>query len=463
MRPSAAHARPAVPFRDGWAALCLGAVAAGYLLLVLALTAVALVPLALGWQGSVVQSGSMRPHIEAGDVVLSTALPDDRPVPLGGVVEFRSPAAAEPSGEDRLRLHRIVAEGENPGEWVTAGDANAEPDSTPVTREDITGQARLLVPWIGLPSLWIGEGRLVPLALWLGGTAVALGLALWWWSGVVRSRADAGTGENGPPEVTENGAADGPRDVSRRSALLAVAVLTLGGAAATLTGERAYAGFSARTVNARSTFRVATWPTTSLGRAASYAVIAGTAVVNESFLGIGSSVRGSIAVTPGTVVRGFWPWDITGDTDRNTPVARNAAADATALLDALLARPTGTTLPATVTGVLSPGTYRRTGALQVRDTLTLDAHGDPSAVFVITATSLSFAQRATVVLRGGASPDRIFFVSTSSLTAAADVQARGVLIARDDITLDRAALTGRAFALRGTVTLSRATVTAPGQ
>jgi signal peptidase I len=451
-RVRGAGAAPAVPSRDGWAALCLGTLAQGYLVLVLALTAIAVVPLLLGWNGSVVQTGSMRPLISPGDVVLSTPLSTDRAVPIGAVVEIRSPAANEPSGEDRLRLHRVVGNGESPGEWITAGDANAEVDSTPVTRDQISGWARLLVPWVGLPSVWLTKGNAGPFAAWLLATAGAVALLVWSW----------------PPAAPRPGRGSGPRHavpaasagLDRRATLVLLVGLAAGGA---VIGTRwpAYAGFSARTATTGNVFRVARWPTLTLGRAASYVIMASTRIANEAFLGIGSSVTGSIAIAPGTTVTGFWPWDVSGSTDRNNTVARNARTDLLALLETIRARPATGTLPATTRGVLRPGTYRG-DVVQVRDELVLDAGGDPSAEFVLAARSLTVAAAARVVLRGGASPNRVFLVSSTTITVGEGAALQGVLLAEGSITLaQHTTLTGRALSTSGGVTLVRATVTSP--
>ncbi len=107
-----------------------GIIAQVYLGLLLTLVAIAIVPAARGWHATVIQTGSMQPHIDPGDVVVSSALSDDAPVPVGGVVQYRSPATAEPDHVARLRMHRIVTANDD-GTYVTAGDANAEVDSTP--------------------------------------------------------------------------------------------------------------------------------------------------------------------------------------------------------------------------------------------------------------------------------------------------------------------------------------------
>ncbi|GEK22594.1 ice-binding family protein [Cellulomonas xylanilytica] len=440
--------RPAVLAQDGWAAWALGTVAQSYLALLAALTAIAVVPLGFGWGGSVVQTGSMRPVISPGDVVLTTALPETSPVPLGAVVQFRSTA---PDGQERLVVHRIVEPGQSKGEWVTQGDANADPDSAALTRDDITGQGRLLVRWVGLPSTWLRTGQLAPLAGWLALTVAAVWVAAWSWPR--RQRPDD------RPTGSLHGGAGGP--ALTRGAALVTAVALVGGGML-LPAERASAAFSARTAMSGNSFTVGTWPTLALGRVSSYAVLASTRIANVALLGIGSSVGGSVAVSPGTSVTGFWPWDVTGSTDRDTAAARNARVDALALYEGARTRTATATAPATVTGALTPGVYRRTGPVAVSGTLTLDARGDSSALFVVQGSSLTFGQNARVVLANGASPDRVFFVSTSTTSVGDGAAVRGVLLSSGDIVLGRSStLAGRAVSVNGAVTLTAASVTQP--
>ncbi|HWH27292.1 MAG TPA: signal peptidase I [Pseudolysinimonas sp.] len=153
-----------------WGWLIVAAIARGYLVFILALVACALSPLVGGLSGSVVQSGSMRPHIDPGDVVLTAPLAKDAEVPLGRVVTFEAPAG---SAHEGLVLHRIVAVN-NDGTLVTQGDANPQADSAPLDRENILARAVILVPYIGLPSLWLSTGNTLPLAAWVALTIVAL-------------------------------------------------------------------------------------------------------------------------------------------------------------------------------------------------------------------------------------------------------------------------------------------------
>jgi signal peptidase I len=163
----------AAPARTGWFSTAAYVASRAYLAFVLSLLAVATIPLLLGWQATVVQSGSMMPHIHAGDVVVTMPLPTDAPVPLGRVVSFRVPAAANVDGKPSTRLHRIVSVNVD-GTFVTQGDANRNADSDPLVRSQIVGQARLLVPAVGLPALWLARGDLFSFSLWLLGSMAAI-------------------------------------------------------------------------------------------------------------------------------------------------------------------------------------------------------------------------------------------------------------------------------------------------
>ncbi len=156
--------------RAGWGWLLLTAASRSYLALLGTLAACALLPLLLGLSGAVVQSGSMGPLIDPGDVVLSQALPAGAPAPMGRVIIFRAPVGSARPGTE---LHRLVAVNAD-GSLVTAGDANADPDSSSLSRSDILGQGRLLVPWVGLPSLWAQTGAYPQLGAWAVLTMVAL-------------------------------------------------------------------------------------------------------------------------------------------------------------------------------------------------------------------------------------------------------------------------------------------------
>jgi len=121
----------------------------------------------LGWSPTLVTSGSMSPHISPGDVVLVRSV-SARTLGPDTVVLYDRPDTG------RI-LHRIV-ERLPDGSFRTRGDANTSPDSEPVRVDDIRGAAVLAVPWIGHPSLWLREGRPVPLVA--GAVLLVLALTL---------------------------------------------------------------------------------------------------------------------------------------------------------------------------------------------------------------------------------------------------------------------------------------------
>lgn len=122
---------------------------------VLGLLVWSVAPALLGWRTDVVMSGSMRPNLRTGDIVLSQ--PGGTAVRPGQVILF-----ADPGRPGRTLVHRVV-ERHPDGSLTTRGDANAVPDRLPVPPANVYGIARLRVPWIGLPAYWWGQRQYVPL------------------------------------------------------------------------------------------------------------------------------------------------------------------------------------------------------------------------------------------------------------------------------------------------------------
>lgn len=88
------------------------------------------------YRAYIVQSGSMAPALQAGSIVITRSAPAYSP---GEIITFTS-------GNSQI-THRIVAiEGEN---FITKGDANEEPDSTPVKKSQIIGKSILSLPYLG--------------------------------------------------------------------------------------------------------------------------------------------------------------------------------------------------------------------------------------------------------------------------------------------------------------------------
>jgi signal peptidase I len=122
----------------------------------------------LDWSPTLVTSGSMEPLVTPGDVVMIRPVPVEELVPNTVVLFERA--------DDERVLHRIVEQLPD-GTFRTQGDANAVPDIEFLSAENIKGAAVLAVPWVGRPSLWFFQGRVLPLALTGISMLVVLALA----------------------------------------------------------------------------------------------------------------------------------------------------------------------------------------------------------------------------------------------------------------------------------------------
>ena len=143
---------------EDWSRIVVATVARGVLAALLGLAFWAAAPAVVGWQPTTVVTGSMEPRIRVGDVVVSRPMPMDR-VETGHVL-----LADDPDQPGHLRLHRY-AEALPDGLMMTKGDANPDPDSTPIGADAVHGVGFLRVPSVGLPVVWAREGAWGPVAL----------------------------------------------------------------------------------------------------------------------------------------------------------------------------------------------------------------------------------------------------------------------------------------------------------
>jgi signal peptidase len=106
--------------------------------------AVALLPLALGWDLAVVRTGSMSPAIPVGSVV---AVDDVNPggIAAGDVIMFRR------DGKRLPVTHRVVEvlETAHGPAFRTKGDANEDGDAAPVMSRNVVGKVVVFVPHLG--------------------------------------------------------------------------------------------------------------------------------------------------------------------------------------------------------------------------------------------------------------------------------------------------------------------------
>ncbi len=97
---------------------------------------------------TLVGSGSMRPAIDVGDIVIIAEASADV-VKEGDVIEFRR--------ESATIIHRIIEIQEVEGAkfFVTKGDANNAPDLEPVMPAQVVGKVVFTVPKIGWVAIWV--------------------------------------------------------------------------------------------------------------------------------------------------------------------------------------------------------------------------------------------------------------------------------------------------------------------
>jgi len=193
----------------------------------------------------------------------------------------------------------------------------------------------------------------------------------------------------------------------------------------------------------------------SLGTADEFAVLAGTTVTNEG----PTVISGSLGLSPGTAITGFPPGSVIGGTIHAADaVALQTQADTTIAFDALAAEGCDVTfgVPTDLGGMtLSPGAFCFASSANITGVLTLDAGGDPEAVFVFkVASTLITASDASVLVTDGGNPCNVFFQVGSSATLGTGTRFAGSILALTSIALQtNASVVGRTLARNGAVTL----------
>lgn len=202
----------------------------------------------------------------------------------------------------------------------------------------------------------------------------------------------------------------------------------------------------------------ATAPT--LGTARTFAVLGASTVTNT-----GSSVlTGDLGVWPGLAITGFPPGTVTGTTHAGDAVALQAQSDVTTAYNALAGQACDTVLTGQDLGglTLTPGVYCFASSAQLTGTLTLNAQGDPNAVFVFQiGSTLTTASNSVVQFLGGVGSNcNVFWQVGSSATLGTGTALKGSILALTSITLNTSAsLSGQALARNGAVTLDTNNVT----
>lgn len=200
-----------------------------------------------------------------------------------------------------------------------------------------------------------------------------------------------------------------------------------------------------------STALAATVP--PLGTTQTFAVLGGSTVTNT-----GSTVlTGDLGVWPGLEITGFPPGVVFGTTHAGNAVALQAQSDLVVAYNDLAGQACDIDLTGSDLGgmTLSAGSYCFSTSAQLTGTLTLDAQGDPDAVFLFQiGSTLTTASGAIVEIIGGGSECNVFWQVGSSATLGSGSTVAGSILALTSITLDTgASVSGQLLARNGAVTL----------
>ncbi len=191
-----------------------------------------------------------------------------------------------------------------------------------------------------------------------------------------------------------------------------------------------------------------------LGQAGTFAVLAGSAVTNTG----PTSVVGDLGISPGSSITGFPPGIVSGGVIHATDaVALGAQNDVAVAYVNLAGQPSDANLTGQDLGglTLTSGVYTFNSSAQLTGTLTLDAQGDPAAVFVFQiGSSLTTASASQVVVINGGANCNVFWQVGSSATLGTTTSFVGSILALTSITLTTGATnSGRLLARNGAVTL----------
>lgn len=204
----------------------------------------------------------------------------------------------------------------------------------------------------------------------------------------------------------------------------------------------------------------------NLRSAGAFAVFAGSTITSTG----PARLNGDLGLSPGTAVTGFPPGIVNGTTHAGDATATQAKLDVTTAFDEARALSTGAiTLPENLGGMtITPGLYNHSSSAQIAGTaavLTLDALGDPSAVFIFNIVStLTTSSGSSVVLSGGARATNVFWSVGSSATLGTASVFCGSILADQSITVtDGVEINGRALSRVAAVTLDSNIITAPSR
>jgi Ice-binding-like len=197
--------------------------------------------------------------------------------------------------------------------------------------------------------------------------------------------------------------------------------------------------------------------TVGLETAAPFSVLAGSTVTNTG----PTTMFGDLGLAPGSSVTG--EPHVLGQTYIDDAVASDAKNSLTTAYNEAASRPTNGSAGTQLAGQeFSPGVYTASSSLLLSSgSVTLNAEGDPNAVFIFQVpTTLITGSNTTVSLVGDAQACNVFWQVGSSATLGSGSHFVGTIMAAESITANTAAtIHGRLLAQTAAVTLEDNTIT----
>lgn len=205
-----------------------------------------------------------------------------------------------------------------------------------------------------------------------------------------------------------------------------------------------------------------------LGSAADFAILAGAGVTNT---GATTRITGDVGSFPTATIAGLTNANVIGTLYTvASPIVGTAKTDLTTAFNDAQSRSVNTiSLPGQLGGLtLAPGLYVNASTSGISGTgangiLTLDAGGNPNAVWIFQmGSTLITAPGTSIVLAGGAQAKNIYWSVGSSATLGTNSIFYGNILADQSITITTGAtLIGRALTRVAAVTLDTNIVTKP--
>ncbi len=189
-----------------------------------------------------------------------------------------------------------------------------------------------------------------------------------------------------------------------------------------------------------------------------FSVLAGSTVTNTG----PTTVSGNVGVSPGTAITGFPPGTAGGTIQSSDGATDQAQIALAAAYEDAAGRSGGKTLAGDLAGqTLTSGVYTSTSSLENSGAVTLDAQGNPNAVFIFQiGSTLTTASGSHVILVNGASACNVFWQVGSSATLGTGSVFNGNILALASITVTTGVtLNGSALARTGAVTLDDDVIT----